>query len=129
MAPRNMTAVTRLVSPVLPPSAIPALDSTTVVTVDVPTIAPASVETASDINACFIRITSPFLSIIPDCLAAPRSVPIESNILTRKETSAKSLNFTPRFISRFDSCVIPRGMPMRVAATIPSRIDPFTLLA
>ena len=51
---RNITAVTKLVIPVLPPAAIPALDSTTVVTVDVPTIAPAAVEIASDINASFM---------------------------------------------------------------------------
>ena len=35
MEPRNRRAVTRLVIPVLPPAAIPALDSTTVVTVEV----------------------------------------------------------------------------------------------
>ena len=158
IAARNMTAVTRLVSPVLPPAAIPALDSTTVVTVEVPTIAPAAVDIASDISACFMLMTSPFSSIMPDCLAAPRRVPMESNILTReklitsmvtvnkvsmkfppannpaksifiKDTSAKSLNFTPMFISRLEMWVMPRGIPIRVAATMPSRMEPFTFLA
>ena len=68
---------------------------------------------------------------MPDCLAAPRSVPMESNIFTSEklmtsmvtvkmvstildpennpaksifinDTSAKSLNFIPMFISRFE---------------------------
>ena len=63
---KNNNAVTKLVIPVLPPAAIPALDSTTVVTVEVPTIAPAAVEIASDINASFIWMISPSLSIMPD---------------------------------------------------------------
>mgnify|MGYP007077693247 CR=1 FL=1 len=33
----------------------------------------------------FIRITSPFSSIIPDCFAAPSKVPIESNIFTNEK--------------------------------------------
>lgn len=39
IAARNAIAVTKLVIPVRPPAAIPALDSTTVVTVEVPTSA------------------------------------------------------------------------------------------
>ena len=77
--------VTKLVIPVLPPAAIPALDSTTVVTVEVPTIAPAAVEIASDINASFIWMISPSLSIMPDCFAAPINVPMESNMLTSEK--------------------------------------------
>ena len=46
-----------------------------------------------------------------------------------KDTSAKSLNFTPMFISRLEMWVMPRGIPMRVAATMPSRMEPFTFLA
>ena len=99
---------------------------------------------------------SPSLSIIPDCFAAPIKVPIESNMFTReklttsiatvrhvstgffpenmppksmfrKETSAKSLNFAPIFISNADSFVTPRGIPAIVAAAISNNMEPFTL--
>ena len=101
---------------------------------------------------------SPFSSIIPDCLAAPIKVPIESNILTKEklstsittvkivltrfspankpaksilnnDTSAKSLNFAPKFMSKEDNFVTPKGIPAAVATKIPMIIEPFTLRA
>ena len=43
IAKKKQIAVTRDVNPVLPPAAIPDPDSTNIVTVDVPTAAPATV--------------------------------------------------------------------------------------
>ena len=49
VASRNRHAVVNEVRPVLPPAETPAPDSTKVVTVEVPSIAPAQVATASEI--------------------------------------------------------------------------------
>ena len=57
----------------------------------------------------------------------PANRPAKS--IFKNDTSAKSWNFTPRFISKFERCVIPSGIPIRVAAIIPRRIEPFTFLA
>ena len=48
IARKNITAVTRAVRPVLPPAATPAPDSTKVVTVEVPRIAPVQVAMESE---------------------------------------------------------------------------------
>ena len=154
---KNKSAVVRLVSPVLPPSAIPADDSTTVVTVLVPTKAPAAVEIASLIRAFFKLITSPFSSTRPDCFAAASKVPSESNIFTseklrtsivtvkidvhifspakspaksklKNETSKKSLTCAPKFKLKFEIWVSPIGIPKRVEAKIEIKIAPLTFL-
>ena len=72
---KNIKAVVRAVSPVRPPAAIPELDSTRVVTVDVPTNAPVAVDMASDNKASYILITSPNSSTRPDSFAAASNVP------------------------------------------------------
>ena len=51
IATKNRTATTKEVNPVLPPSATPAEDSTKVVTVEVPSIAPVQVAIESHSNA------------------------------------------------------------------------------
>ena len=51
VASRNKTPVVHAVSPVRPPTATPEEDSTKVVVVEVPRIAPAEVAMASDNNA------------------------------------------------------------------------------
>ena len=53
VARRNKTPVVSAVRPVRPPAATPAEDSTNVVTVDVPSTAPALVAIASEISAGF----------------------------------------------------------------------------
>ena len=54
VANKNNTPVVSAVRPVRPPTATPAEDSTNVVTVDVPSTAPADVAIASDNNAGLI---------------------------------------------------------------------------
>ena len=74
--------VTVEVSPVLPPAAIPEVDSTKVVTVEVPKIAPIDVAKASASMAFSILGKFPFSSSKPALSAAPMRVPIVSNIST-----------------------------------------------
>ena len=64
-------AVTRLVRPVLPPAATPAEDSTNVVQVDVPRIAPETVAIESHIIHLSTLIGSLFSSSIPASEAVP----------------------------------------------------------
>ena len=70
----NKIPVTTAVKPVRPPTAIPAVDSTNDVTVDVPNAAPATVPTASTNNAFSASTNSPFSSI------KPASPPTEINV-------------------------------------------------
>ena len=75
-------------SPVLPPSATPDDDSTKVVTVDVPHIAPTHVAIASD-NIAFSKLgTCPSLSSKSPLAHAPYKVPRVSNISTIQKASA-----------------------------------------
>ena len=46
-----------------------------------------------------------------------------------RDTSPKSLNLFARFRSKDDNFVTPKGIPAKVAATIPKKIEPFTFLA
>ena len=57
----------------------------------------------------------------------PENIPPKSIFI--KDTSKKSANFAPMFMSNADNFVTPSGIPTIVAATIPSRIDPFTFFA
>ena len=68
---RNNAAVTKAVRPVLPPSATPEADSTNVVTVEVPSIAPVQVAIESQSIDFSMPIGSPFSSSIPACAEAP----------------------------------------------------------
>ena len=67
----KQSAVTKLVRPVLPPAAIPEADSTNVVHVHVPRIAPDSVPIESHIIHSSSFIGSPFSSSILAWEAAP----------------------------------------------------------
>ena len=82
IATKKQIATTMETSPVLPPSPIPAEDSTNVVTVEVPQIAPTQVATASAIMALLMLGTSPFSSSRLPLAQAPYSVPSVSNIST-----------------------------------------------
>ena len=83
----KQAAVTKLARPVLPPAAIPDADSTKVVHVDVPRIAPAAVPIESHIILLSKLIGSPFSSNIFACDAVPYKVPIVSNISTRQNAT------------------------------------------
>lgn len=78
-------AVARAVRPVLPPSATPDDDSTKVVTVLVPRIAPQVVPTASARRAFLISGRFPFSSSILALVATPVRVPRVSKISTNKK--------------------------------------------
>ena len=91
---RNSTAVTTAVRPVLPPSATPAEDSTNVVVVEVPRIAPAEVATASAISAGLIWGSLPSLSSILPLLHTPISVPSVSKISTNRNEKITTIKFT-----------------------------------
>ena len=84
-APNNTATVTA-VSPVLPPSLIPAPLSIYDVVFDVPTKAPAEVATESARRAFSIPLTSPFSSTFPVRLATLVSVPaVSKNQQTEKQ--------------------------------------------
>ena len=87
-AAAKQAAVTRLVRPVRPPSATPALDSTKVVTVEVPQMAPVQVAMASESMAWSMLGTSPSAVSMSPRAQAPYSVPMVSNISTRQKASA-----------------------------------------
>ena len=87
IAMKNRAAVTIEDRPVRPPSATPAEDSTNVVTVDVPQIAPQQVAMASASMALSMLGTLPSLvSRLPQA-QAPYSVPRVSNISTMQNAS------------------------------------------
>ena len=87
IAIKNITAQDTDVSPVRPPSATPAEDSTNVVTVEVPQTAPAQVAMASASIAFSMRGTLPSSSSRPPTEQAPNSVPSVSNISTIQNAS------------------------------------------
>ncbi|MPN13628.1 hypothetical protein SDC9_160950 [bioreactor metagenome] len=154
----NNAAVTTEVSPVLPPSNTPAALSTYVVTVDVPSIAPAEVATASANKALLTLGSLPSLSIMFAFEAVPTKVPIVSNISTNEKESitvkmlviavarvAPSPIFNKPAKSIFikvwdmlggaDTRLKPSGMattpvkmPTKVVARIPKSIEPFIFL-
>ena len=144
---RKKKAVTTAVTPVLPPSTTPVEDSTKVVTVEVPSIAPTVVPTASAKRASLQLGIVPSSLIISALPAHPMRVPTVSNMSTKRNvnmtmmksgifaaTSAK-LNFMN--VGAIDggrdatplNCVTPNGIPTIVVARIPMRIPPFTLWA
>ena len=95
---RKSSAVTIAVKPVLPPSATPAEDSTKVVVVEVPKIAPALVAIASAMSAGLICFNLPSLSSIFALLHTPISVPRVSKISTKRKekmTTIKLMMLTP----------------------------------
>ena len=86
-ASRNRIPVVTAVRPVLPPTATPEALSTKVVTVEVPSIAPAVVPTASDSRACLQLGMVPSSRTRPELLAQPISVPMVSNISTNRKVN------------------------------------------
>ena len=84
VASKNNTPVVTAVNPVLPPATTPALDSTKVVTVEVPRTAPTEVATASDNNAGLIPGSFPSSSNILAFVLTPINVPKVSNKSTNK---------------------------------------------
>ena len=91
---RKSTAVVSAVSPVLPPAATPAEDSTKVVVVDVPRTAPAEVATASDIKAGLIAGSFPSLSSISAFVLTPIIVPRVSKRSTKRKANTTTIKFT-----------------------------------
>ena len=94
MGDRNIATIKQrpvisAVKPVLPPAATPAEDSTNVVTVEVPNIAPVVVATASASMHLFMLRGLPFLSKSPPLEQAPYSVPRVSNISSIHSESAE----------------------------------------
>ena len=83
-----MTAV----RPVRPPSVTPEALSTNVVTVDVPSTAPAVVATASAIRAPLILGSFPFSSNIFAFVETPINVPSVSKISTNKNANTTTIN-------------------------------------
>ena len=129
--------VEKEVIPVRPPSAMPALLSTKVVTVEVPSTAPTEVPMASAMSACFMFFTLPSASIISVLAAAPMSVPMVLKM--SMNTSAKMVSAMSGVRSDLKSncknvgamdlgidkgakpsgiTVTPRGMPMSVQAAM-----------
>jgi len=94
IATRNKTPVITDVRPVRPPSATPADDSTNVVVVDVPRIAPTDVAIASDISAGLIFGNLPFSSSIPAFVLTPMIVPNVSNKSTKRNANTTMMKFT-----------------------------------
>ena len=86
-ATKNNNPVTTAVRPVRPPSATPADDSTNVVVVDVPRIAPADVAIASDKSAGLIFGNLPSSSSIPAFVLTPMIVPNVSNKSTKRNAN------------------------------------------
>ena len=80
-------AAVRPVRPVLPPSDTPEALSTKVVVVDVPSIAPTLVPTASAISAPLILGSFPSLSSRSALEATPIKVPRVSNRSTNKKAN------------------------------------------
>ena len=83
---RKSTATVKEVKPVRPPAATPALDSTKVVTVEVPKQAPMAVAVESAKKAFWIFGSLPFSSSISALEATPIKVPKVSN----KSTNIKA---------------------------------------
>lgn len=79
---RKRIPVVTEVSPVLPPAAAPAEDSTKDVTVDVPQIAPTHVPIASERRACLALGRLPSSSRRSALAATPMSVPTVSKMST-----------------------------------------------
>ena len=91
-ASRNNTAVTADVKPVRPPSATPEALSTNVVVVEVPSMAPAVVATASAISAPLMRGSFPSLSRYPAFVETPISVPRVSKRSTNRNENTTVTN-------------------------------------
>ena len=93
-ATKNNTPVITAVRPVRPPSATPADDSTNVVVVDVPSMAPADVAIASDKSAGLMFGNFPFSSSIPAFVLTPMIVPNVSNKSTKRNANTTIIKFT-----------------------------------
>src|SRR6056297_828267 len=87
---RNSTATTSATMPVRPPSSTPVADSTYVVTVEVPSIAPNVVPTASAISGLSASGRSPSSSRKPPACPTPTSVPAVSKKSTKKNVNTMS---------------------------------------
>ena len=94
MDTRKSTAVTTAVKPVLPPTATPAEDSTNVVVVEVPRIAPAEVAMESASSAGLILANLPSLSSMSALVQTPTSVPRVSKISTNRNEKMTTIKFT-----------------------------------
>ena len=97
---KKMRAVVTDVRPVRPPSATPAVLSTKLVIVDVPSAAPTTVPIASESSASFTFLMSPFLSFKLLCSAMPMSVPIVSKISTKRKVKNTVKNFSESTVEK-----------------------------
>ena len=91
-ATKNRIPVVIAVRPVFPPSATPELDSTKLVTVEVPSIEPATVPIASAIRTRPTRGRLPSSSSRSAFSATPITVPMVSNISTNRNENTITTN-------------------------------------
>ena len=140
---RNNTATVKLVNPVLPPSLTPAEDSTYVVTVEVPSIAPNVVPIASANNASLHFGIEPSAFRMSALVAHPINVPTVSNISTKRkvntmitmsivktEEKSNCKNVGANEGGRYEPPpyeVTPNGIPTTVVKIIPIKRAPLTL--
>ncbi len=89
---KNKTATTRAVNPVLPPAAVPVVDSMYAVEGLVPNTEPIVVASASAIRACFALGSFPSCNKSA-CSATPIIVPVVSKIVTKRK--AKTIVYNP----------------------------------
>jgi hypothetical protein len=90
---RKQIPVVTAVSPVFPPSAIPAADSTNAVTGDVPSSEPIVIDIASVQYASVDRGKSPVdSSTTPENRAIEYSVPVQSRISTYRNVNSANAN-------------------------------------
>ena len=136
--------MTKAVRPLRPPSPTPEVLSIKVTMVLVPSMAPTVVPMASTRKACFRQGIFPSLSTIPALVITPTSVPMVSNISTKRKVN------TTMSISLVNICfhsnwqkmgsmeggalntpsnrVIPIGIPINVVSNIPRSRAPLTFL-
>ena len=93
---KKRNAVVSAVRPVRPPSATPEADSTKVVTVEVPKIAPKEVAMESESNAPRMRGNLPSLSSILALVETPMRVPMVSKMSTNMKANMMMMKLVER---------------------------------
>ena len=143
IARRKSTATVSAVRPVRPPCSTPLALSTKVVTVEVPSTAPAVVPIASDMSAWLALGRRPFSSSMLARLETPTSVPTVSKKSTKKKASVTlqkagcasieksifmNIGESDGGMETIPSGIFatPSGIASAVTTTTPMRMPPFT---
>ena len=111
---RNSRPDTMAVRPVRPPADTPEADSTKVVTVEVPSTAPAEVPMASASREGLMQGNLPFLSSILALVATPMRVPKVSNRSTNKKATITTKKSVRRITFQSTLKHWPKVLPMAV---------------